>query len=137
MTAFAIITGALFKAPEQKQSKAGKPFVSATVKCGAGEQTQWWRVIAFSETAQAELLRLGDGDAVSVQGSMKAEIYQRDGSAPRVSLSITADNVLALRQPPKQAKTRAAIGKTARSAADPGQRQSSPSGRDFADTIPF
>jgi hypothetical protein len=30
-------------------------------------------VLAFSDTAQAELLRLDDGDAVSVQGALRAE----------------------------------------------------------------
>jgi hypothetical protein len=32
MTAFAIVTGSLFKAPEQRTSKAGKPFVTATTR---------------------------------------------------------------------------------------------------------
>jgi PAS domain S-box-containing protein len=48
-------------APEQRTSKAGKPFVMATI-CGKdGDSSQWWKVLAFSETAQAELMRLTDG----------------------------------------------------------------------------
>jgi single-stranded DNA-binding protein len=105
MTAFAIVTGSLFRAPEQRTSKAGKPFVTATIRAKEGEASQWWKVVTFSETSQAELMRLGDGDAVCVQGAFKAELYQPEGGEPRISLSIVADRVLALRQPPKERKS--------------------------------
>jgi hypothetical protein len=35
-----------------------------------------------------------------VQGALKAETYEKDG-ATKLSLSVVADHVLALRQPPK------------------------------------
>jgi single-stranded DNA-binding protein len=104
MTVFALVTGQLFRAPEQRTSKAGKPFTTATIRAKDGDASQWWRVTAFSETAQAELMRLGDGDACSVQGAFKAELYQPEGGEPKVSLSIAADRVLALRQPPRERK---------------------------------
>ena len=37
MSAFAIVTGALFRAPEQRTSKAGKPFVTATIRAKDGD----------------------------------------------------------------------------------------------------
>jgi single-stranded DNA-binding protein len=101
MTAHALVLGSLFKAPEQRMSKGGKPYVVATLKVKAGDDLVWWRVTAFSEPAQAGLMRLGDGDAVSIQGAFKAELYQPEGGEAKVSLSIVADQVLALRQPPK------------------------------------
>jgi single-stranded DNA-binding protein len=88
MMAHVLVTGALFKAPEQRTSKAGKPFVTATIKAKDGDSAQWWRVIAFSESAQAELMRLTDGDALSVQGGLKVEMYAKDGGEPKLSLSI-------------------------------------------------
>jgi single-stranded DNA-binding protein len=97
MTIHALISGTLFRPPEQRTSKSGKQFVTATIRVKDGEAAQWWRVTAFSETAQAELMRLGDGDALSVQGSFKAELYDKDGDK-RLSLSLVADCVLALRQ---------------------------------------
>jgi single-stranded DNA-binding protein len=100
MTAFALVTGTLFRAPEQRTSKAGKVFVAGTLRFKDGETFQFVRFVAFSESAQAELMRLGDGDACSVQGSFKAELYRPDSGEPKVSLSIIADRVLALRQPP-------------------------------------
>jgi single-stranded DNA-binding protein len=90
MTAFAIVTGSLFKAPEQRTSKTGRPYVTATIRTKDGEASQWWRVTVFSESAQAELMRLGEGDACSVQGSFKAELYPPEGTPPKVSLSIIA-----------------------------------------------
>jgi single-stranded DNA-binding protein len=73
------------------------------LKAKNGDESQWWKVLAFSESVQAELLRLQDGDAISVQGTLKAELYDKDGEK-RLSLSIIADNVLALRQPSKARK---------------------------------
>ena len=89
--------------PGQCASKAGKPFVKATLKAKDCNDTQWWKVLAFSESIQAELLRLQDGDAISVQGAFKAELYDKDGEK-RLSLSIIADNVLALLQLSKARK---------------------------------
>jgi single-stranded DNA-binding protein len=108
MSAFAIVTGAVYRAPEQRTSKAGKPFVTATIRAKEGETTLWWKVVAFSDSAQAELMRLGD--SLSVQGAFKAELYQPEGGEPKVSLSIIADRVLALRQSPasRSAKERKA-----------------------------
>jgi single-stranded DNA-binding protein len=110
MTAHVPVTGTLFRPPEQRTSKAGKPFVTATVRAkdgdpsaGSGQASQWWKVLAFSESVQAELVRLADGDAVSLQGALKAELYDKDGEK-RLSLAIVADNVLALRQPSKPHK---------------------------------
>jgi hypothetical protein len=60
-------------------------------------------VLAFSESIQAELMRLADGDAISVQGALKAELYDKDGEK-RFSLSIIADYVLALLQLSKTRK---------------------------------
>jgi hypothetical protein len=71
MTAHVLITGTLFRAPEPRTSKAGKPFVRATVRVKDGEDAQWWKVLAISETVQAELMRLADGDAISFKGTLK------------------------------------------------------------------
>jgi single-stranded DNA-binding protein len=125
MSVFALVTGILFKPPEQRASKTGKPFVAATIRIKDGDTSQWVRAVAFSESAQAELMRLADGDAVSVQGAFKAELYRPDGGEPKVSLSIIADQVLGLRQPPKERKA--------------AKDRNVPLGgaRNFVDSIPF
>ena len=124
MTA-ALVTGSLFRAPEQRTSKAGKPFVVATIKAkdgasrdGLGDAFQWWRVTAFSEHVQAELLRLGEGESVSVQGNFKAELYLHDDGETKLSLSIIADHVLAIRPPPKERVKKEEPPKTNPASAD-------------------
>jgi hypothetical protein len=59
MTAHALITDTLFRPPESRTSKNGKPFVTATIRVKDGEAAQWWRVTAATRTARrcAEELR--------------------------------------------------------------------------------
>lgn len=102
MTAHALVTGTLWKAPETKTSKTGRKFTDAFLRSKDGDVTNWWRVTAFSEPTQAELQRLDAGDSVSVQGVMQAGIWVPDGGEPRLALSIVADAVTALRQEPKK-----------------------------------
>jgi single-stranded DNA-binding protein len=105
---FALVTGSLYRSAEKKTSKAGNPFVVATMKIKSGETLQWCRITAFSELTQTELMRLTDGDGVSVQGSLKIELYAKEpGDPPTLSLSIIADQILALRQPPRERKAKA------------------------------
>ncbi|MFO1102480.1 MAG: single-stranded DNA-binding protein [Methylocystis sp.] len=102
MTAHVLIQGALYRTPERKTSRAGKSYVSATIRVRDGEGSQFWRVTIFSESASEEIMRLSEGDAVSVQGAMRAELYRPDDGEPRLSFSLVADRVLALQQPPRK-----------------------------------
>jgi single-stranded DNA-binding protein len=107
MTAVALITGALSRTPEQKTSKAGKPYVLATVKVAADNSVDFWTIMGFSETVQTELSRLGEGDKLSAQGSFKVEPYTARDGQTRINRTIFADHVLALRQPPRERKPKA------------------------------
>ena len=104
MTLLALITGQLWKDPQARKSKSGKQFATATVKSGTPAEPLWAKVIAFSETAQSELMRLKDGDALSAQGTLKISVYERAGEH-RAGLEIVAANILALRQPKKAKRT--------------------------------
>lgn len=98
MTLYSITTGALFKGPEQRVSKAGKPFWTATLKCRDGDATQWIKIVVFSETIGSELMRLQDGDGLSAQGALSVSTYERNGET-KIGFSLLADHILALRQP--------------------------------------
>jgi single-stranded DNA-binding protein len=108
MTAVALISGALSRAPETKTSKAGKAYVTASIKVASDNAVDFWSILAFSESAQAELMRLGEGDKVSLQGSLKLEVYVSKNGEHKISRTIFADHVLALRQPPRQRTPKAA-----------------------------
>ena len=104
---FALISGTLFRNPEQRVSKSGKPFTTATMRVKDGDAAQFVRVTAFFESAQTELLRLSDGDSLSVQGPFKAETYVANSGETKISLSIVTDKILPLKQQPKQRQEKA------------------------------
>ena len=110
MTTYALICGVLFKPAEEKTpSKTGRTFVSATLKVG-GESgdAEFWSITAFSQSAQSELLRLGAGDALSAQGKAKFELWQpRDGGEVKISRSLVADQILALKAAPRERRAKA------------------------------
>jgi single-stranded DNA-binding protein len=106
---------------------------------GAGDETRWVNVISFSDHVIAELLRLQEGDCISVQGQLNASVYTGADGTAKESLSIVASNVLALRQPPKERKPKAAMPDT----QDPRTRQERLAGTwtaasgDPNDEVPF
>jgi hypothetical protein len=69
-----LVSGTIFREVAQRTSKAGKPYVVTTIRIKDGDAWQFIRATAFSETAQSELSRLGDGDALAVAGPLKAEL---------------------------------------------------------------
>ena len=93
-----------FGDPQQRVSRNGNNFVVFKMKAASGNDSHVVTVFVFSESGQAEALRLHEGDSLAVQGTPKFELYRPENGEPRVSLSITVDHVLALRQPPKERK---------------------------------
>jgi single-stranded DNA-binding protein len=136
MSAYALITGVIFRAPQQKTAKTGKLFTTCTVKVGSDDSasSDFWNVLAFSDTAQAELLRLRAGDALSAQGSLKVELYQKDGGEVRISRTIFANAVLALRAAPKERKPTA---KAAPTSQEQSTTTTDPGLDDDLDGLPF
>lgn len=138
MTVHVLVTGTLFRAAEARKATSGRRYVKATLRAPATDNSSadFWDLITFSETAGAELSRLGDGERIAVQGGLKLELYKREGKSARIQRTVFVDNVLALRAPAKPKKPKA---------APPGQAtapdrinimppQSSPA---FDDDIPF
>lgn len=104
MSASILLSGKLEREPESRTSRNGSTFVMATMRATTGNETQFWRLFCFSESASSELMRLSAGDALAVQGTPKIELFRPEGGEPRLSFSATVDSVLALRQPPKERK---------------------------------
>jgi single-stranded DNA-binding protein len=102
-----LVTGALFRSAESRMAKSGRAYLKATLKEGAGDEVRWINITCFSDIASAELLRLTDGDCLSVQGPLTANIYTANDGTAKLGLSIVANHVLALRQLPKERKAKA------------------------------
>jgi hypothetical protein len=138
MTVHILVSGTLFKNPEQRtSSKTGKAYVTASIRTASADNStaDFWNLLAFGDTVQAELLRLSEGDKLAAQGSLKLEIYNG-----KISRTVFVDSVLALRAPPKERKPKAApVGSKAADAAVkrsilPDANATDP---DLDDPIPF
>jgi len=96
-----LITGELWKNPATRTAKNGKPYGTALIRSGTPTEGFWCHVIAFDQAPQTELSRLRAGDIVTVQGSAKISLYEKN-SEHRAGLDVTAAHVLALGQPKQQ-----------------------------------
>lgn len=102
MSAVVLASGVLHKKPERKTSKSGNGYVAATLRVREANATyQYWRLTSFDEAAQAELLRLDEGDSLSVQGLLRAEVYTPPEGAPRLSMNVIVDQALAAKPKPR------------------------------------
>jgi single-stranded DNA-binding protein len=140
MSVAILVSGSIFREPVQRTSQAGKRYVVTTLKAAAADNStsDFWSVLAFGDTAGAELLRLAVGERVTIQGGLKLELFEKDGHA-RISRTIFVDHVMALRQPPKERKPKAAkVAPT--SQGQPLERANivpSTASPDLDDDIPF
>ena len=106
MTLLALASGALWDSPERRQSKNGKDFVAATLKATDGADVTWIKVLAFGTEAQDTLMQLRGGEALSVSGPLKFDLYKPPDREARISLTIFADAILPLRAEPKPKKSK-------------------------------
>jgi hypothetical protein len=141
MSASVLVTGILFRPPEQRTSSTGRKYVKATLRAAAADNStsEFWDLLAFSETAAAELLRLTENDSLAVQGGLKVEIYAPEGKPPRISRTVFVYHVLPLRSPPKQKKAKPpAVPVSARASSSLDRVNILPdAGGDLDDDIPF
>jgi len=138
MTDRAIVSGVLFRAPATKTSKAGKPFVLATIRSGSGENARWWKAFVFSESAIEEISQLGDGAPIAVSGEFDCELYSAAGGESRLSWRITADAILSAKPKPRRAKaTPGPCAAPARPAGGSAVPLLDGWERPFDDSIPF
>jgi single-stranded DNA-binding protein len=91
----ALIAGKVYGKPERRTSKTGKPFTAAKVRAVAGDgEMQFINVVVFSDSAQAALLALADGDAVALAGHLTAKAWiDKEGTA-KPNMSLVAQQVL-------------------------------------------
>ncbi|WP_064736132.1 single-stranded DNA-binding protein [Azohydromonas australica] len=96
----ALISGKVYGRPEQRVgNNSGKPFVTAKVRAAtSGGEALFVNVLAFDAIAQAALLALSDGDAVSLAGTLTPKVWTDREGQPRPSLDLVASRVLSAYQ---------------------------------------
>lgn len=90
----AIVTGTLVGDPVERQTRDGKPFVTATARVAAGEDAIFVGLAAFNETAAARLLQMRAGGAVSACGVLEQTHWTGKDGAERTGWRLTASEVL-------------------------------------------
>jgi single-stranded DNA-binding protein len=91
-----LVAGKVYGRPEQRVgNNSGKPFVTAKVRAAtAGGETLFVNVLAFDATAQAALLALADGDAVSLAGTLTPKVWTDREGQVRPAIDMIASQVL-------------------------------------------
>jgi Single-strand binding protein family len=90
---------------EQRTSKSGKPFTTATLRTQDGEGARWLKLVAFAEPVQSELMRLMEGGAVAVKGVLKVGAYLDKAGEPKPSIDVVVDGLLALEGHPRDGRS--------------------------------
>ena len=91
----AIISGKVYGKPAQRTSKTGAVFTVAKLRVAtSASESLFVNVISFSDSAQAALLALDDGDAAALAGTLSPKVWtDREGNT-RPALDLVAAQVL-------------------------------------------
>lgn len=103
----ALLAGKVFGTPKQGTSKNGNAYATAKMRAPTGNEgeTLFCNIITFSESGVQTLMALGDGDAVAVAGAVKLGSYQAKDGQTRISVDVTAHQVLTAYHVSKKRKT--------------------------------
>jgi hypothetical protein len=93
----ALISGSVQRIEHLLTRDTRKPFASVKVRFKNDGEVVICGVLFYAPSLLAELVGVGEGDAVSVVGSLRCKIFEAQ-SGPRVSLTMIADKMLVLRR---------------------------------------
>lgn len=91
----ALVAGKLYGLAKERESKQGKPFVTAKVRAAAGNgESLFVNVIAFDASACAALLALEDGDPVALAGALTPKAWADRAGNVRPTVDLVAHGVM-------------------------------------------
>lgn len=91
----ALIAGKLYGTAEQRTGKSDKPFTVCKVRASAGDgEPLFVNVIAFTDSVQATLLALDDGDSVALSGELTPKVWTDREGQVRPSVDLVAHAVV-------------------------------------------
>lgn len=135
-----LLNGRLIRSPELKTGNSGKPYTNLLLSVSVGEaENIVISAIAFGDIAE-RLAKLGQGDAVSLAGSLKPTEWTDKTGATKHGLSMTVTQSLSVydiqkrRKKPDDMGTSKPAGKQSQFV---GRTQPSPANREKIDARPF
>lgn len=88
------VYGTLTADPIERQTQAGKPFVTATLRVAAGSDALFIGVAAFDPTAAARLMQMRKGGVVAACGVLEQTSWTAKDGESRTGWRLTASEVL-------------------------------------------
>ena len=127
-----IFIGNLGRDPEMRYTPSGRPVTQFTVAVNQStknqqtgewtEETDWFRVSVWGDRAERAAEQLRKGNRVFVEGRFKSREYETQDGQKRVSLDVTADQVINLEKRPREGEEGfVEQGAAPRPAAAPGK----------------
>ena len=102
----AMIIGNLGRDPEMRYTPSGRPVTEFSVAVNQStknqqtgewvEATDWFRVTVWGDRAERTAEQFHKGNKVFVEGRFRTREYEARDGQKRISLEITADNVISL-----------------------------------------
>lgn len=90
-----LIQGRLLGAPQTRTSKTGREFTAFKLKVQAGEgEAVFVNSVCFNDQLKPAVMALGDGEAVSVAGSIKPTAWMGKDGEPKAGLDIVVESLL-------------------------------------------
>lgn len=105
-----LTTGTLHQDPVTLTAKNGNEYTKGILKEVKGDVTNWINLTAFDSNG-VTLASLNAGDSLSVSGEATVALYTPDGKQPRVSTSVTVEQIITLKRQKPVARTDANTGK--------------------------
>jgi single-strand DNA-binding protein len=135
--------GNLGRDPEMRYTPSGRAVTQFTVAVNQStknqqtgewtEETDWFRVSVWGDRAERAAEQLRKGNRVFVEGRFKSREYESSDGTKRVSLDVTADNVISLER--RERSDEEGGGGFAASAPRPAGRP--PADESDLDDLPF
>lgn len=128
----ALIIGNLGGDPEMRYTPAGRPFTSFNVACNRNyttaegerrEETEWFRVTAWSRLAELCNQFLSKGRRVYIEGRLSSRSWEGADGQKRFSLEISANEMVLLDSRPR---TEGPEGQVSAGAEEPSDLDSIP-----------
>jgi len=140
--------GNLGRDPEMRYTPSGRPVTQFTVAVNQStknqqtgewtEETDWFRVSVWGDRAERAADQLRKGNRVFVEGRFKSREYETQDGQKRVSLDVTADQVINLEKRPRDDE--GTFGEPAGAPAGAPRPAAAPGGRpdeSDLDDLPF
>lgn len=95
----ALASGQIVRTPKHGTSASGTRWANTTIRCSTGTDKEgaalaaFITVVCFGDVADT-LAKMGQGDAISVQGGLKQTEYTRDDGEVRHGLEVVAQAIL-------------------------------------------